>query len=107
MARYVVMFLLFVLAVLPASAGAPPSRVPPNVLVFGMTLESAVSLDPAQGFEFETTWVMQHLYDQLVGLPRDFSRAVPGLAVSWTATADLKTYTFRLRTGARFHSGNP
>jgi peptide/nickel transport system substrate-binding protein len=108
MARCVVVILLLsVLAVLPATAGAPPSRVPPNVLVFGMTLESAVSLDPAQGFEFETTWVMQHLYDQLVGLPRDFSRAVPGLAVSWNATADLKTYTFRLRTGARFHSGNP
>lgn len=107
MARYVIgIFLLSVLAVLPATAGAPPSRVPQNVLVFGMNIESAVSLDPAQGFEFETTWVMQHLYDQLVNLPRDFSRAVPRLAVSWTASSDLKTYTFRLRPGARFHSGN-
>jgi len=107
MARYAVVILLMsVLAVLPATAGAPPSRVPPNVLVFGMNIESAVSLDPAQGFEFETTWVMQHLYDQLVSLPRDFSRAVPSLAVSWTASADLKTYTFRLRPGVRFHSGD-
>lgn len=106
-ARHLVMvFLLIVLGVLPAAAGGAPSRVPPNVLVFGMTIESAVSLDPAHGFEFETTWVMQHLYDQLVDLPRDFSRALPRLAVSWTASPDLKTYTFRLRPGARFHSGN-
>ncbi|MGH2426993.1 MAG: ABC transporter substrate-binding protein, partial [bacterium] len=107
MARYAIgILLLCVVAVLPATAGAPPSRVPPNVLVFGVNIESAGSLDPAHGFEFETTWVMQHLYDQLVGLPRDFSRAVPSLAVSWTASPDLKTYTFRLRTGVRFHSGN-
>ncbi len=108
MARYViVMSLLFVLAVLPATAGAPPSRVPLSVLVCGMDIQSAVSLDPAQGFEFETTWIMQHLYDQLVELPRDFSRPLPRLAVSWSASADGRTYTFRLRPGARFHSGNP
>lgn len=92
--------------VVPAMAAAPPSRVPPNVLVFGLGIESAVSLDPAHGFEFESTWVMQHLYDTLVDLPRDFSRAVAKAAVSWTASSDLKTYTFRLRPGMRFHSGN-
>lgn len=103
---FVALPLLVFLAVLPVSAAAPPSRVPANVLVFAMNIESAVSLDPAQGFEFETTWVMQHLYDQLVDLPRDFSRAVPRLAASWTTTPDLKTYTFRLRPAVRFHSGN-
>ena len=104
--RLVAVLLLIGLWVLPVAAGAAPSRVPPNVLVFGLGIESAVSLDPAHGFEFESTWVMQHLYDTLVDLPRDFSRAIPKAAVSWTASADLKTYTFRLRPGMRFHSGN-
>lgn len=105
--RLVAVFLLIGALVVPAMAAAPPpSRVPPNVLVFGLNLESAVSLDPAHGFEFESTWVMQHLYDTLVDLPRDFSRGIPEAAASWTASADLKTYTFRLRPGMRFHSGN-
>lgn len=99
--------LLVVLAVLPATVGGAPSRIPQNVLVLGAYIEDSVSLDPAQGFEFATTWMISHLYDRLVDFTRDFSRAVPKLAVSWTASPDLKTYTFRLRPGARFHSGNP
>lgn len=105
--RLLAIGILVVLLLLPMAAGGAPSRVPQNVLVFGLIIESAVSLDPAQGYEFETTWVMQHLYDQLVELTRDFSRVVPRMAVSWTASPDLKTYTFRLRPGAKFHSGNP
>jgi peptide/nickel transport system substrate-binding protein len=105
--RLAVVLLLVALGTWPVLAAAPPSRVPQNVLVFGLDIQSAVSLDPAQGFEFETTWVMQHLYDRLVDLSRDFSRAEPSLATSWTASGDLKTYTFKLRPGVRFHSGNP
>lgn len=99
--------LLVVLAVLPATVGGAPSRIPQNVLVLGAYIEDSVSLDPAQGFEFATTWMISHVYDRLVDFTRDFSRAVPELAASWTASQDLKTYTFRLRPGARFHSGNP
>lgn len=98
--------LLLAVAILPAAAGAPPSRVPANVLVIGTVISDSVSLDPAQAFEFSTTWVALHLYDTLVDFSRDFGRAVPRLATSWTASADLKTYTFRLRA-AKFHSGNP
>jgi peptide/nickel transport system substrate-binding protein len=98
--------LLLAVAILPAAAGGAPSRVPANVLVIGTVISDSVSLDPAQAFEFSTTWVDNHLYDTLVDFSRDFNRAVPRLAVSWTASADLKTYTFRLRP-AKFHSGSP
>ncbi len=30
---------------------------------------------------------------------------VPGIAAEWDASADLLTYTFKLRTGALFHNG--
>jgi peptide/nickel transport system substrate-binding protein len=98
--------LLLAVAILPAAAGAPPSRVPANVLVIGTNIGDIVSLDPAQSFEFAGTWVNRHVYDTLVDYSRDFSRVVPQLASSWTASADLRTYTFTLRP-ATFHSGAP
>lgn len=98
---------LVVLVVLPAGAGGSPSRVPQNVLVIGTIISDSVSLDPAQAFEFSSVWVNYHVYDTLVDFSRDFTRAVPKLATSWTASSDLKTYTFKLRSGVKFHSGNP
>ncbi len=99
--------LLAALVTFPVVAGGPPSRVPPNVLVIGTLISDSVSLDPAQAFEFTSTWVDLHVYDTLLDFSRDFSRAVPRLAQSWSASSDLRTYTFKLRAGAKFHSGNP
>lgn len=97
--------LLVVLALLPAWAGPAPSRVPNNVLVIGQIISDSNSLDPAQAFEFGSVWADAQVYDTLVDFSRDFTRAVPKLATSWTASSDGKTYTFKLRTGAKFHSG--
>lgn len=102
----VVVLLLLAVAIFPAAAGAPPSRVPANVLVVGTNISDIVSLDPAQAFEFNGVWVNYHVYDTLVDFTRDFSRVVPRLASSWTASPDLRTYTFTLRP-ATFHSGAP
>jgi peptide/nickel transport system substrate-binding protein len=99
--------LLVLMLVLPAAAAPPPSRVPANVLVFGGVISDSISLDPAEAFEFASVWVANQVYDTLVDFSRDFTRAVPKAAISWTASADLTTYTFRLRPGMRFHSGNP
>ena len=103
---YLALLLLVVLALLPATAGSAPSRVPQNVLVIGRIIGDVVSLDPAEAFELTSTWIDEHLYETLVEFSRDFTRAVPGLATSWTVSADGKTYTFTLRSGVKFHSGN-
>ena len=97
--------LLVIVALLPAWAGPAPSRVPANVLVIGNIISDSNSLDPAQAFEFTSVWADAQVYDTLVDFSRDFTRAIPRLAESWTASADGKTYTFKLRTGAKFHSG--
>jgi peptide/nickel transport system substrate-binding protein len=37
----------------------------------------------------------------------DNGKAAPGLAVSWSSTADFKIWTFKLRPGVKFHDGSP
>lgn len=44
------------------------------------------------------------LYSGLVRLGPDME-AVPDLAESWTSSADLTVWTFKLRAGAKFHNG--
>lgn len=93
------------LALLPSWAGPSASRVPANVLVIGKVISDAVSLDPAQSFEPTSLWVGNQIYETLVDLSRDFTRATPRLAESWTVSPDGRTYTFKVRGGVKFHSG--
>ncbi|MDQ7820631.1 MAG: ABC transporter substrate-binding protein [Armatimonadota bacterium] len=99
-----VSLLALVLGSAVGAAGAP--RVPNTVLVMGGVISDAVSLDPAQAFEFTSVWAAAQIYDTLVDFNREFNQVVPELATSWTVSADGRTYTFRLRRGVRFHSGN-
>ena len=50
-----------------------------------------------------------NVYDRLVMFdPNDLGKDyVPGLAESWTVSPDGKTFTFKMRAGVKFHSGNP
>ena len=70
-------------------------------VALGTTLSQ---LDPAK-----TTIGDEYVYVHLVfnGLSRiDTDMTVkPDLAESWTASADLKTWTFKLRSGVKFHHG--
>lgn len=81
-------------------------QIPRDVLIIGRDTGDAVSLDPAQAFEFTSVWVVDQLYDTLVDFSEDLSKAVPRLAESWTVSSDGKTWTFKLRQGVKFHSGN-
>ena len=50
--------------------------------------------------------VAELLYSGLTRLAPDMS-AAPDLAESWSASPDVKEWTFRLRQGLRFHDGSP
>jgi peptide/nickel transport system substrate-binding protein len=52
--------------------------------------------------------MLNNIYDSLIELdPLNLGPLVPGLAESWSVADDGMTYTFKMRQGAQFHSGNP
>jgi peptide/nickel transport system substrate-binding protein len=64
-------------------------------------------LDPNELNQLEAAEVVANLYDRLIVLPADdITKPTPGLAESWTVSDDGKTFTFKIRSGITFHSGN-
>jgi peptide/nickel transport system substrate-binding protein len=90
------------------ATGSPAVAASRNdVLVIGMATSDLITLDPAKAFEFAGTGVNAQTYDRLLDFaPGKYDVPRPSLAKSWSVSADGKTWTFRLRDDAKFHSGN-
>ncbi|UPJ61216.1 ABC transporter substrate-binding protein [Bradyrhizobium sp. 192] len=74
--------------------------------VMGMTLEPP-GLDPTNAAAAAIAEVtLYNIYETLTKINEDGTTS-PLLAESWTASPDLKTYTFKLRKGVKFHNGEP
>ena len=72
--------------------------------VLAMTLEPP-GLDPTAGAASAIAEVvLYNIFETLTKIGSD-GRTTPLLAESWTASADLKTWTFKLRPGLSFHNG--
>ncbi|MGY8636200.1 ABC transporter substrate-binding protein [Bradyrhizobium sp. 14AA] len=73
-------------------------------VVMAMTLEPP-GLDPTNAAAAAIAEVtLYNIYETLTKISEDGSVS-PLLAESWTASPDLKTYTFKLRKGVKFHNG--
>ena len=83
------------LAALPASAKTLRTNV------FG----DPNSLDPIKCAELGCEFILRNVYEGLTRFDRD-GRLEPALATKWTAHPDRLGWTFRLRPGVKFHSGN-
>lgn len=90
-------------------AGAPAGAVTPaDTLVEGFAIDDIISMDPGEAFELSTAEVTGNTYDLLVRLDlSDTSKVKGDLAESWTVSDDGLTYTFKLKPGLKFASGNP
>ena len=76
-------------------------------LVFGMALEPAPGLDPTGGAASAISEVtLYNVFETLTRINSD-GTVSPLLAESWEVSPDLRTYTFRLRKGVKFHNGEP
>jgi len=88
--------------VLPLQAATPK-----DTLVVVMAFDDIISLDPAEAFEISAGELMGNGYDRLLRYDvQDPSKLVPDLAKSWSVSADGKTYSFELKPGIKFASGN-
>jgi len=83
-------------------------QTPKDTVVMAKQIDDIISLDPAEAFEFSGVEVGANVYDKLIGVDIKNGNALVGdLAQSWTVSEDNLTYTFKLRPGVKFHSGNP
>jgi len=65
------------------------------------------TLDPAQNSANESIWMDQNIYARLVQTDPKGKGIVPDLAAKWDVSSDQLTYTFHLRSGAKFADGSP
>ncbi|OLP58001.1 ABC transporter substrate-binding protein [Xaviernesmea oryzae] len=81
---------------------------PPDTLVEGFAFDDIISVDPGEAFELSTAEITGNCYSMLVRLnPDKTSEVVNELAESWSVSDDKLTYTFKLKPGLKFASGNP
>ncbi|QDL91275.1 ABC transporter substrate-binding protein [Paroceanicella profunda] len=91
-----------------AAPQAMMAETPADTLVIADAIDDIVSLDPAEAFEWSGGNLLNNVYDTLVELdPANLGPLVPGLAESWEVADDGLTYTFKMRSDAKFASGNP
>ena len=75
-------------------------------LRLGVTAD-ALSTDPIASSDNASIWTELQIYDQLVRPSRDGTKLEPGIAESWSVSADGKEYEFKLRADAKFSDGTP
>ena len=94
-----------------AAFGLPASvlaATPKDTLVVTWAIDDIITMDPAESFEISAGEVMGNSYDRLLRYDvNDPSKLVPDIAKSWTVSPDDKTYTFEIKPGLKFASGNP
>ncbi|KWV44076.1 ABC transporter substrate-binding protein [Rhizobium altiplani] len=96
------------LSIVMAVAPAAFAETPKDTLVEGFAFDDIITMDPGEAFELSTAEVTSNTYSLLVRLDMNDTSKVKGdLADSWTVSDDGLTYTFKLKPGLKFASGNP
>jgi peptide/nickel transport system substrate-binding protein len=83
------------------------AATPDNALVMALTIDDIITLDPAEIFEFSGAEYSANTYDRLIGFNVDNVSEIFGVvAEDWTVSDDGLTFTFNIRQGIKFVSGN-
>lgn len=95
-----------------AGSAALPSwlhaATPKDTLVIALAFDDIITMDPAEAFEISAGEIMGNCYDRLLRYDvADPSKLLPDIARSWSVAADGKTYSFDIKPGLKFASGNP
>ncbi|WP_454852741.1 ABC transporter substrate-binding protein [Rhizobium binxianense] len=96
------------LSMLMMAAPSAFAETPKDTLVEGFAIDDIITMDPGEAFELSTAEMTSNTYSLLVRLDMgDTSKVEGDLAESWTVSDDGLTYTFKLKPGLKFASGNP
>src|SRR5215470_19006571 len=79
-----------------------------ETLIIARNIDDYVTNDVHRTYEFTSQIIDNATYDTLVTIEApDFTKIIPKLAEKWEVSKDGLSYTFTLRAGAKFISGNP
>jgi peptide/nickel transport system substrate-binding protein len=81
-----------------------------GLLKTGWGARGPATIDPQKSNQAVDVWAITSIHDKLVNTtpgryPDSVDGFLPGLATSWEATDESKTWTFELRQGVQFHKG--
>src|SRR3984885_7639416 len=98
------LFLVAIALLVVVAPSASLAQGKKDSVVMAMALEPP-GLDPTNAAAAAIAEVtLYNIYETLTKINEDGSVS-PLLAESWTASPDLKSYTFKLRKGVKFHNG--
>lgn len=84
------------------------AETPKDTLVIAKQIDDIITLDPAEAYELTGVEVVANIYDRIMRFePTDINKLVGGVAESASVSDDGKTFTFKIRQGMKFASGNP
>ena len=84
------------------------AATPKDTLVVAWAIDDIITMDPGEAFEISAGEIMGNSYDRLLRYDvNDPSKLIADLAKSWAVSSDGKTYSFELKPGLKFASGNP
>jgi len=83
------------------------AATPKDTLVVASAFDDIITMDPGEAFEISAGEIMGNAYDRLMRYDvNDPSKLLPDLAKTWSVSADGKQYTFEIKPGLKFASGN-
>jgi peptide/nickel transport system substrate-binding protein len=81
-----------------------PAAVPPGALVYGAG-GPPVNLEPGNITDGNSVIAIDQIYNRLTDFKPGTVELEPSLATEWSSSTDGKTWTFKLRSGVKFHDG--
>ena len=84
------------------------AATPKDMLVMATLLDEFTTLDPGEIYELVPQEYVANTYDRLIRVDlKDPAHFNGDVAQSWAVSPDGLTFTFKIRPGLKFHSGNP
>jgi peptide/nickel transport system substrate-binding protein len=106
--KWVAVSTLGLAALVVASGGSAQAQSRQETLIIARNIDDYVTNDVHRTYEYTSQILDTAAYDTLVTVDApDFTKIQPRLATSWTVSPDGTTYTFKIRPGVKFTSGNP